>query len=166
MSAEGNFEDLLSYRGNGNAVLSGTELGEVRLLGLLSDLLNFTALRFTTARMNFQLEGKQVVFPSLSVTGAHSAIEGHGDYSLDQDRIDFNARVYPFKESKSILQNMVGAVLIPVSTALEVKLTGPLTQPKWSFVLGPTNFLRSLTQPAAPLIDTSADNAPSPYLKR
>jgi hypothetical protein len=31
---------------------------------------------------------------------------------------------------------------------LEVKLTGPLNQPKWAFVIGPTNFLRSLNQPA------------------
>jgi hypothetical protein len=166
LSAEGRFDDLLSYQGNGNAVLNGPELGEVRLLGLLSDLLDFTALRFTTARLNFQVQGRKVTFPNLSVTGANSAIEGHGDYWLDRGEINFNARVYPFQESKSLLQNVVGAVLLPLSTALEVKLTGPLTQPKWSFVIGPTNFFRNLTQPAKVDAEPSVPTEASPYLKR
>ena len=166
LSAEGQFDDLLSYEGNGNAVLNGPELGEVRLLGLLSDLLDFTALRFTTARLNFQVHGRKVTFPTLSVTGANSAIEGHGDYWLDRGEINFNARVYPFQESKSLLQNMVGAVLLPLSTALEVKLTGPLTQPNWSFVIGPTNFFRNLTQPAKVEPPPVEAGETSPYLKR
>jgi hypothetical protein len=166
LSAEGRFDDLLSYEGNGNAVLNGPELGEVRLLGLLSDLLDFTALRFTTARLNFQVHGRKVTFPNLSVTGANSAIEGHGDYWLDRGEINFNARVYPFQESKSLLQNMVGAVLLPLSTALEVKLTGPLTQPNWAFVMGPTNFFRNLTQPTEVETPPLNPGETSPYLKR
>lgn len=166
LAAEGNFEDLLSYQGNGNAQLSGAGLGEVRLLGLLSELLDFTALRFTDAQLDFQLVGPDVIFPSLMVTGANSAIEGHGDYSLERGEMDFNARVYPFQESKSILQNMVGVVLLPLSTMLEVKLTGPLKQPKWAFVMGPTNFFRSLTQPAKPEAQVPSGDAPSAYLKR
>jgi hypothetical protein len=166
LSAEGKFEDLMSYHGNGNAQLSGSELGEVRLLGLLSELLDFTALRFTDARLDFQLLGRDVIFPSFTVTGANSAIEGHGDYSLERGEMDFNARVYPFQESKSILQNMVGVVLLPLSTMLEVKLTGPLKQPKWAFVIGPTNFFRTLTQPAKPNAQAPSGAAPSSYLKR
>ncbi|HTO04016.1 MAG TPA: AsmA-like C-terminal region-containing protein [Opitutus sp.] len=166
LAAAGNFDDLLSYQGNGNAQLSGAELGEVKLLGLLSDLLDFTALRFTTARLDFQLLGKDVVFPSLSVTGENSAIEGHGDYSLANDQMDFNARVYPFQESKSIIQTMVGAMLTPLSTVLEVKLTGPLKQPRWAFVIGPTNFFRSLSQSGKVETPIAPEDAPSTYLKR
>jgi hypothetical protein len=166
LSAEGNFDDLLSYRGNGNAQLSGSGLGEVRLLGLLSELLDFTALRFTDAQLDFQILGRDVVFPSFTVTGANSAIEGHGDYSLERGEMDFNARVYPFQESKSILQNVVGVVLLPLSTMLEVKLTGPLNQPKWAFVIGPTNFFRSLSQPAKVEGEAASGGDPSTYLKR
>lgn len=161
MAAEGKLDDLFSYQGTGNAVLNGAELGEVRLLGLLSALLDFTALRFTTARVDFQLQGRKVAFPTVNVTGANSAIEGHGDYWLDRGEMDFNARVYPFQESKSLFQNVVGVVLLPLSTALEVKLTGPLAQPKWAFVIGPTNFLRNLTQPGKPA-DPAAETAPPP----
>jgi len=166
LTAEGRFADPFSFHGNGTAILEGKELGEVRLLGLLSELFNFTALRFTGAHADFKLDGAKLDFPAFSVTGANSAIEAHGTYALDRHALDFNARVYPFRESKSVLQ-IVGAVLSPLSTALEVKLTGPLDQPKWAFVIGPTNLFRSLAQPS-PTPESAQNPAtePSPYLKR
>ncbi len=167
-SAEGRFDDLLSFQGGGNAVLAGPGLGEVRLLGLLSELLNFTALRFTATRANFKIEGPKLVFPDVSITGANSAIQAHGDYALDRHMLDFHARVYPFQESKFILQSVVGAVLTPLSTVLEVKLTGSLDKPAWSFVIGPTNFLRNLIQSSPPASKPKPDPDPTspPYLKR
>jgi hypothetical protein len=50
---------------------------------------------------------------------------------------------------------VVGAVLTPLSNALEVRLTGTLEKPRWEFVMGPRNFLRTLageggSPPAAP----------------
>jgi hypothetical protein len=135
------------------------------LLGMLSELFNFTALRFNAARADFKLMGSKVSFPSVSITGSNSAIEGHGDYYLDRRELDFNARVYPFQESKSLFQNVVGAVLTPLSAVFEVKLTGALDQPNWAFVIGPTNFFRSLTQSdPAPVPDKPLDAAR--YLKR
>ncbi|HWA85466.1 MAG TPA: AsmA-like C-terminal region-containing protein, partial [Opitutus sp.] len=159
LKAEGKFSDLYSYNGTGSAALSGPELGEVRLLGLLSELLNFTALRFTAAHGDFKVEGPKLVFPAVSVTGRNSAIEAHGAYAVDRDALDFNARVFPFQESKSLL-SVVGAVLKPISTALEVKLTGPLAQPNWAFVIGPTNLLRSLAQPAEGPANPKPEQAP------
>ena len=49
VSAEGDIYDPYSYNGTGSANLKGPGLGEVRLLGLLSYLINFTALDFTLA---------------------------------------------------------------------------------------------------------------------
>ncbi len=163
LSAEGLLADPYTFQGSGNASLAGTELGEVRLLGLLSELLNFTALRFTGARADFKLQGDRIVFPSVNVTGANSAIHAHGDYSLQRHALDFNARVYPFEESKSFFQSIMGAVLTPVSAVLEVKLTGALDQPKWAFVIGPTNLLNSLSQPAPSRVPyRMAETAPTP----
>ena len=42
---------------------------------------------------------------------------------------------------------VVGAVLTPFSNIFEVKLSGTLDKPDWSFVASPTNFLRSLAPP-------------------
>ena len=149
-SAEGRYNDPLSYRGDGNAVLHGAEIGEVPLLGTLSELLKFTALRFTEARANFQIANANVVFPEVTLRGANSAIDAHGVYTLDQRELEFNARIFPFQESEGLIKTVVGAVLTPLSNAFEVKLTGTLAKPEWAFVIGPTNFLRSLSPGTSP----------------
>ena len=148
-SAEGRYHDPLSFRGDGNVTLRGGEIGEVPLLGALSELFKFTALRFTEARSNFKIEGPKVVFPKVELRGANSAIDAHGEYFLDKRTLDFNAKVFPFQESESIIKSVVGAVLTPLSNALEVRLTGSLEKPEWVFVRGPTNFLRTLGEGAS-----------------
>ena len=147
-SAEGSYDNVFSYRGAGSAVLRGAEIGELPLLGALSELLRFTSLRFTEARSNFKIEGPKLVFPELTIRGANSAIDAHGSYALDRQQLDFNAKLFPFQESESLLKTVVGAVLSPLSSAFEVKLAGPFAKPQWTFVNGPTNFLRALAGPA------------------
>ena len=147
-SAEGRYADPYSFQGSGNAILQGQEIGEVPLLGLLSELLKFTALRFTSARANFKIEGAKLAFPEVTLRGANSAIDAHGDYALDRRQLAFNARLYPFQQSDSLIKTVVGAVLAPISNVFEVKLTGTLEKPEWAFVIGPTNFLRALAPEA------------------
>ena len=54
-------------------------------------------------------------------------------------------------------------MLTPLSNALEVKLTGTLVKPEWSFVIGPTNFLRSLSGgDSDSKLPTAADEPTSP----
>lgn len=144
VSAEGDPADPYSFHGDGSASLTGPGLGEVRLLGLLSVLINFTALDFTQLDTNFTVEGKSLQFSEVSLTGPNAAISAHGNYALQSRTLDFNARIFPFQESKFILKSVFGAMLAPFSNALEVKLTGNLSNPDWSFVIGPTNFFRNL----------------------
>jgi hypothetical protein len=163
LSAEGPYDDLYGYRGDGSATLDGPSLGEVKLLGLLSELFTFTSLRFTTARTNFKVDGPRVNFTDLAVTGANSAITGRGNYTLDRHTLDFNAKIYPFQESNAFLKSLVGAVLTPFSNVFEVKLTGTLEKPAWGFVIGPANFLRNLNAPpASPLAAPAAANPSVP----
>ena len=150
VSAEGLYTDPYSYKGSGNASLNGDTLGEVRMLGLLSELLSFTSLRFTEARASFKVDGPKLDFSQINVTGANSAIEAHGSYALDKHELDFTARMNPFQESSFMPAALLGAVLSPFSSVLEVKLTGQLDKPSWAFVNGPTNFLRNLAKPDAP----------------
>ncbi|MBM3842098.1 MAG: hypothetical protein FJ397_02350 [Verrucomicrobia bacterium] len=154
-SAEGDYADPFSFRGDGNATLQGPELGEVPMLGLLSELFTFTSLRFTEARANLRLEGPRLIFPQVELRGANSAIDASGEFTLDRRELRFNAKVFPFQESGNVLKTVVGAVLTPLSNALEVRLTGTLERPRWEFVMGPRNFLRTLAGeneagPAAP----------------
>lgn len=160
-SAEGNFTDPFSYHGRGVADLKGVELGEVRMLGGLSETLKFTSLRFTAANASFRIEGNKLVFPDVSITGENSAIQAHGDYALDRKQLDFNAKVYPFQESGFILKKILDVALSPLSNVFEVKLTGTLDKPSWGLVLGPSNFLRSLTQPNKDEPATKPESVPT-----
>lgn len=162
MSAEGNYNDPHSFRGSGNAALRGGELGGVPLLGALSELLRFTSLRFTDARSNFKIDGPKVLFQQVELRGANSAIDASGEYSLERRTLDFNARVFPFQESEGLIRSVVGAVLTPLSAALEVKLTGSLEKPQWVFVRGPTNFLRALGEGAEGPTTPSAEDPNAP----
>jgi len=166
-SAEGDYADPFSFRGDGNATLQGPELGEVPLLGLLSELFTFTSLRFTEARANLRLEGPRLIFPQMEFRGANSAIDASGEFALDRRELRFNAKVFPFQESGNVLKTVVGAVLTPLSNALEVRLTGTLEKPRWEFVMGPRNFLRTLageggSPPAAPPAAPTPAPAPAP----
>ena len=142
-SAVGNYDNPLGFKGEGNATLKGTGIGEVPLLGLLSELFTFTSLRFTDARGNFKIEGPKLVFPKIELRGANSAIDAHGDFSLDRQELNFIAKVFPFQESANVFKSVVGAVLTPLSNVLEVKLSGTFEKPHWAFVVGPLNLLRA-----------------------
>jgi hypothetical protein len=159
--AEGSYDDLFSFQGKGEAELDGAVLGEVRLLGAMSELFNFTALRFTNMTSTFKIAGPKLEFPDMRLTGANSSVTARGSYALDQKELNFNAKLFPFGESKFIPQLIIGAVLSPLSQFLEVHLTGSLDKPSWEFVRGPRNFLRSLggsprTNPAATALTSSA----------
>ncbi|HKB92376.1 MAG TPA: AsmA-like C-terminal region-containing protein, partial [Opitutaceae bacterium] len=150
ISAEGRFDDFYSFKGQGNAEISGGDLGEINLLGVLSELLrrtifNATTLRLDTARANFLIDGKKLSFPDLKITGPSAAIQAHGDYDISAKKLDFTAKLEPFAENRGLIKGALDLVLTPVSTVLEVKLTGDLDKPSWAFVIGPTNLLRKLS---------------------
>lgn len=166
-SAEGRYNDPFSFHGAGNATLQGAELGEVSLLGALSELLSFTTLRFNTAQTNFRIDGAKLVFSEVKLQGANAAIDARGTYALDRRDLDFNAKLFPFQESENVFKSVVGAVLSPLSNVFEVKLSGSLDKPEWALLLGPTNFLRSLASDALegkglPAADPAATTPPTP----
>jgi hypothetical protein len=161
-AGEGPGDDFLGYHGGGKASLEGAELGELRMLGLFSDLLPFGSLRFTSARADFKIDGRHLDFSDVSVTGANSAIRADGSYELDTHALDFKARFFPFQKSKTLPQVLIGSVLAPLSEFLEVRLGGSVENPSWAFERGPTNFIRSLAtpepsgQPVSPVPPTPA----------
>lgn len=144
-SAEGRYNDPLSFRGSGNASLKGPEIAEIALLGALSEVLKFTALRITEGQANFKIEGPKITFPEVKFRGPSAAIDARGTYALEKRELDFHAKIFPFQESENLIKSVVGAVLTPLSNAFEVKLSGSLAKPEWAVTLTPANLLRSLT---------------------
>lgn len=141
LSAQGIPGELTSFVGTGNAAVTGTNLGEIQLFGLLSQALsglsfNFSSLKLDAIHSSFRLENGRLRFPDLKVTGPSAVIDARGDFVIDTTALDFTAKFKPFEESRSILTTALGIVINPITSILELKLTGPLNAPKWSIDLG------------------------------
>jgi AsmA-like C-terminal region len=131
VSAEGQPGELGTFTGDGNVQIQGGELGALSLLGGLSRVLTVTELRFTQARAEFTIADSSLVFPDVTVIGANSAIQAKGTYSISEHVLNFSARVYPFQESKSLLQ-VLHAISAPLFAVFTVKLSGTIDKPSWS----------------------------------
>ena len=163
LSALGEPGSLESFRGSGNAQLTGAELGEIHLFGLLSQVLSavsldFSSLKLDTARSNFRLADGRINFPNLKVSGPSAVIDAKGDYVLASKSLDFLARLKPYEESRNPLKAAIGIVLNPLTSILELKLTGPLSKPAWSLALGSGNQPRPA--PVQGPSEAVADKAP------
>ena len=166
VTAEGAYSDPLSYRGQGTAQVQGPELMKVPMLSYLTPLVPFAELRFTTAKADFQVNGSQINFPDITVTGANSRIEAHGAYDLraaDTDHaLDFYATVFPLRENRSLTGEFFSGVLAPLSILTKVQLRGSLKNPKWALLGSPFNVLRNLAASARREAPPPAAAAPSP----
>jgi len=162
VSAAGAYADPLSYRGDGNARVQGPELMKVPMLGPLSALLPFTQLHFTTASADFTVNGPQLDFTDITVSGANSRIDARGSYGVDRHALNFNARVYPLRENKSLPGQLLGGFLTPLSELSRVRLTGSPDKPQWALVLGPTNLVRTLLSSGNRSANPPAAAPPSP----
>jgi hypothetical protein len=169
LAASGRLGEPFSYRGTGQLTVAGKELGEINLLGLLSEklsktpLLDFTSLLLDKAQASFRLEGNKVAFTQVKLQGPRTAIDAKGNYMIDTKTLDFNVRLFPLQQSKLALDDALGALLAPISNVLELKLTGPVVKPSWAFAFGPTNLLRTITRPlnAEPAVP---NRTPSPLI--
>ena len=143
LSAEGTLGDLASFKGTGNAALTGMELAEIQLFGLLSQVLsglslNFSSLTLTEARTSFKLDEGRLHFPDLKISGHSAVIDARGDYTFANSALDFTAKFKPFEESRTLLTAVIGLAVNPITSILELKLTGPVSKPVWSIVVGPS----------------------------
>ena len=155
VAVEGLYSDPHSFTGTGEADITCPDLGQLNLLGPLSELLRGTLLNFSSFSLNtlnaqFDVNGPLLKFSTVKIAGPSAAMEAKGDYDLRNHQLDFNAKVYPFDESKSVVGSTVNLVLSPFSRVLEVKLQGTLEKPSWIFAYGPTRLLRTLTGGDAP----------------
>jgi hypothetical protein len=151
LSATGRPGELATFLGNGNAALTGTELGEIHLFGLLSQVLtglslNFSSLKLDEARTSFRLDGGRLYFPDLRINGRNAVIDARGNFTFTTKALDFTARLKPYEENRNLLTGVIGIVMNPLASILELKLTGPISKPEWSIVLG-----GSSSQPEMPV---------------
>lgn len=156
LSATGQPGEITTFTGSGNAALTGADLGEIHLFGLLSQVLsavslNFSSLKLDAAHSSFRLDGGRLYFPDLKVTGRSAVIDARGNFTLATNALDFTARLKPYEDNRNLITGVIGLVMNPITSILELKLTGPISKPDWSIFVG-----GSTTQPdaVAPTVKT------------
>ncbi|MEI6105524.1 MAG: AsmA-like C-terminal region-containing protein [Opitutae bacterium] len=137
LAAEGRPGDLPSFTGAGTASLTGTELAEIQLFGALSQLLSglslkFSSLKLDTARTSFTMAAGRLHFPDLKISGPSAVIDAHGDFTFENSLLDFTAKFKPFEESRNPLTAVVGLVINPITSFLDLKLKSSLSNPNWT----------------------------------
>jgi hypothetical protein len=146
--AAGRPGDLATFAGGGSLRVQGSRLGEISLLGGLSKVLKFPELRFTQAESTFKIQDSSIDFSELKVFGANSQIKAEGTYAIGKRTLDFSANIYPFMESKSLLQ-IFNALSAPISAVLRVRLTGSIDKPAWRLAYSPLTLMREGDDKAA-----------------
>ncbi|HYC71818.1 MAG TPA: AsmA-like C-terminal region-containing protein [Opitutaceae bacterium] len=141
LSAVGEPGEIATFNGSGNARLTGATLSEIHLFGLLSQVLSGLALNFSTLKLDtvhgsFDLADGRLHFPDLKVTGDSAVIDARGDYTFADNGLNFTARFKPYSGNRNLLTGTLGLVLNPLTSIIELKLSGPLGQPEWSYSLG------------------------------
>jgi hypothetical protein len=164
LSAQGDPADIASFKGAGNAALTGAELGEIHLFGLLSQVLSglsfsFSSLKLDAARTSFTLQNGELLFPDFKVTGPSAVIDGRGKYTIATSTLDFAARFKPYETPESLLAAAFSLVLNPLASILELKLTGQLADPKWSVSVSAGS---DPSKPSAPARPPPTANPPAP----
>lgn len=161
LNATGPLDNLYGLQGSGTAEIRKAEIAEIAMFGLLSralrgTLFGFTSLRFSDAQAHFAIERENLNFTSLKLTGPSAAIKGHGLYTMPTSALNFNVALFPFRESSFPVFSLIGVVLDPLSRALEVRLSGTLNKPEWTFAAGaesiPTTGQPAASAPGAALV--------------
>lgn len=163
INAQGNPDEPTRLKGEGSLQLSGAELGEINLFGVLSQVLNalslnFSSLKLDAARSSFQMADGRVYFPDVRISGKSALIDAKGHYFIDTKSVDFIAHLKPYEEVRNPFTAVVGLFMNPLTSMFELKLTGALANPKWTVNFGssaPRVFApetKIATPPPAPVV--------------
>ena len=173
MTASGTFPHLETFVGQGKLKLTGADLGQIKLLGPISDLLkptflDFTRLDFDSLESEFKLAGSRISFADLRLSGPTAHMDATGSYRIDDHTLDVVTEVIFAEKGKTFVNKVWNLITDPFTHALEgafkLKLQGTAEKPTWSLVYSPANLIRKLTgqgtKPAPPLAPAPPSSPP------
>ena len=126
--------------------MEDADLGSIRLFGPLSKILGTSpiplasgSVNFTRLASNYTLNGPQALFNELTIMSSTALIRGKGSWSLKDNAIDFNARMYLIGgfSSKIPILGKIANFVDPLSKFLGLELNGSLDDPKWKLTVDP-----------------------------
>ncbi|MGB0354480.1 MAG: AsmA-like C-terminal region-containing protein [Opitutales bacterium] len=142
LQAEGPISNPLQFEGTGMIQLNEPKIGQINLLGKISEGLSNLkiplpsgAFSFNELIIPFKLNNETMSFDNLQLTGPISKISSKGSFNLSSGTIDIIAKLslignLPLPLIKNLVQ-----LADPISRMAEIKITGNFSKPKWELLL-------------------------------
>ncbi|MCG3198400.1 MAG: hypothetical protein GHCLOJNM_02899 [bacterium] len=131
----------ITLSGKGKIVLEGGEIGAVRMLGRIDEILDVEAIarsRFETLSFHFDHDGTRLKIDNLNLRSKLLELEGGGVYGGGGEiEIDLVGR--PSQELAATMKKRSAAVLVGAissSGRIAVKIRGNLDHPEYEFIPG------------------------------
>ena len=144
LQASGHPEDFLSFEGNGSILVKDPELGDIRLLGGLTDYLGASKLPLPSGSISFNrleapfiLNGDKLRFGNLSLSGGSALLVANGIINLSKHVLDLEARLHLLGNVSVPVLGKLMQLLDPLSAVGNIKIDGTFEDPKWSIQLRP-----------------------------
>ena len=144
LQVSGNPEDFLSFEGNGSILVKDPELGDIRLLGGLTDYLGASKLPLPSGSISFNrleapfiLNGDALRFGNLSLSGGSTLLVANGVINLSKHVLDLEARLHLLGNVSVPVLGKLIQLLDPLSAVGNIKIDGTFEDPKWSIQLRP-----------------------------
>lgn len=121
-------------RGYGTVWVRDARLGEWGLLGPLSEMFKFTALKFNSLDGSFTLEPDRLNIDSLSLWGNEHAAQARGSINTADKTLDLAVKLKTLGGSRPTL-GLLAPIVQPFTSLMEARLSGPLDKPVWKVQL-------------------------------
>lgn len=156
LAGEGEFPHVERFTGEGAIALDEADLGTIRLVGVLSRILEQVGLPLASFSLhsletNFRVADSVLHLPNLTFQGPTMRVRAEGDIALPDQRLALDLRVFPLTPEENPLVSALGLVFRPLTYALRIDLSGTPEKPSWRFRHNPLNVFRASPKPIAPL---------------
>ncbi len=147
LNGHGVYPLLDRFVGEGSVALSEADLGTVRLVGVVSRVLEQVGLPFTSFSLRSlkatgSVQGGTIIFPDLVLSGPTMRIQADGEVDIQSQTLEVDLRVYLLTSEDNPLVTAFGLLFRPLTHALELELSGSLEDPQWRFKRNPFNLFR------------------------
>jgi hypothetical protein len=133
--------------GVGSLDLRTPNLANLRLLGILSRIseelplpVTLGSFQFERATTSFLLNRGLVEFPDLTLYSPSSHILAEGEYRMNDQTLDFNARMQLLGQVRFPFLSQLGSLLSPIGKVFEFRIYGPLDNLNWRLYLDPRSW--------------------------
>ncbi len=155
-SGDGVFPHTERFSGEGKVAIEEADLGTIRLVGILSRILEQVGLPLASFTLNsleasFRVADSVLHFPHLTFQGPTMRVRAEGDIALPDQRLDLDLRVFPLTPEENPLVSALGLVFRPLTYALRIELSGTPESPSWRFRHSPLNVFRSTPESVEPV---------------